>query len=732
MQPLLRSWKRKFVPSAAQSNVSASVPLEERDLPTMPGVKLGREGTRFAVYSRHATAIDLCLYDPDDATRETARVRMQRGENDLWHAAVRGAGPGTLYGYRAQGPWQPVHTMRFNPHKLLLDPYARAIHGKPDAAENMRSVPDPQHPPGSIDNGATALKSVVIDEAFDWSGDTAPQVPWGDTVIYEMHVKGFTQTHPQVPAHLRGTYAGLAHPAVTGYLRDLGITSVQLLPVQQHLDDAFLLDKNLTNYWGYNTIGFFAPHNTYAAASDPQVQVREFKAMVKALHAAGIEVILDVVYNHTAEGDEHGPMLMFRGLDDYGYYRHYYGASGASYHNMTGCGNSVDSASVCGLRLIMDSLRYWVTEMHVDGFRFDLAVTVARNETHSFHPQSQFLSAVTQDPVLSRVKLIAEAWDISRMDSYQVGQFPKPWRELNGKYRDTVRGWWRGDPGSTAEFSKRLCGSQDIFSWNQRPPQASLNFLTSHDGFTLLDLVSYERKHNEANGEGNRDGDDSNHSTNCGVEGSTTDPQINEIRTRLRWGMIATMFCSLGVPFLTAGDERGRTQHGNNNAYCQDSEISWLEWSTCDEDMLDFTRRIITFRREHSALRRCTYFNGNPNHASGLPDVSWLEGDGTLLCHEEWHNPDRRHFGALLGADDRSTKPLLLLFNNGTQSQPFVLPGTKDTVWQIAFDTALNPAFPAGKAAQFTGAQSYPLQDRSMACLTHISGQCDEIEPKVC
>ena len=736
MQPLLRSWKRKFAPSTPKSAKpvvsAAAVSLDERDLPSVPGVSLGPDGTRFAVHSRHATAIDLCLYNPQDATRETARVRMQRSENDLWHVTVQNAGPGTLYAYRAHGPWVPEHTMRFNPHKLLLDPYARAIHGTPDAAENMRIIPDPQHPPGSIDNGTTALKSVVIDESFDWSGDTAPQVPWRDSVICEMHVKGFTQTHPDVSANLRGTYAGLAHPAVTGYLRDLGITSVQLLPVHQHLDDSFLLDKKLTNYWGYNTIGFFAPHNTYAASRDPQEQVREFKTMVKALHAAGIEVILDVVYNHTAEGDERGPMLMFRGLDDYGYYRHYYGASGASYINVTGCGNSVDSASVCGLRLIMDSLRYWVTEMHVDGFRFDLAVTVARNETHSFHSQSQFLSAVSQDPVLSRVKLIAEAWDISRMDSYQVGQFPKPWRELNGKYRDTVRSWWRADSGSTAEFSKRLCGSQDIYAWNQRSPQTSINFLTSHDGFTLLDLVSYEHKHNEANGEGNRDGDDSNHSTNCGVEGPTTDLKVLETRAKLRRGMIATMMCSLGVPFLTAGDERGRTQQGNNNAYCHDNALTWLDWSSCDVDMLDFTRRITAFRRSHPILRRSTYFDGNPNHATGLPDVSWLEGDGTLLCHEEWHNPNRRHFGALLGADEDSTKPLLLLFNNGLEPHAFVLPGTQSTRWQLTFDTSLNPSFPSGKAAQFTGTQTYPLQDPSIVCLTLIAGCCDEIEPTVC
>lgn len=724
MQPLLRSWKRKFIPSAIGTRAPSlsAVSLDERDLPTVPGTHVEHDGTRFAVYSRNAAAIDLCLYDPSDASRETARIRMHRAENDLWHAKVKNAAPGTLYGFRVHGPWMPVHTMRFNANKLLLDPYARAIYGTPDATNDMRIVPNPEHPPGSIDNGATALKSVVINDSFDWSGDTPPQVPWRDTVICELHVKGFTQTHPQVPAHLRGTYAGLGHPAATAYLRDLGVTAVQLLPIQQHLDDSFLLEKGLTNYWGYNTIGFFAPHNTYAAASDPQEQVREFKAMVKSLHAAGIEVILDVVYNHTAEGDERGPMLMFRGFDDYGYYRHHYGADGATYINVTGCGNSVDSAALCGLRLIMDSLRYWVTEMHVDGFRFDLAVTVARNETHAFHPQSQFLSAVTQDPVLSRVKLIAEPWDISRMDSYQVGQFPKPWRELNGKYRDTVRSWWRGDKGSTAEFSKRLCGSQDLYSWNQRPPQTSINFITSHDGFTLQDLVSYAHKHNEANGEENRDGDDSNHSTNCGTEGPSEDALVNLTRARLCRGMIATMFCSLGVPFLTAGDERGRTQGGNNNAYCQDNEISWLDWNTCDEEMLEFTRRMAAFRRSHPILRRSAFFDGNPNHATGLPDVSWLEGNGTLLCHEEWHNPERRHFGALLGEDEGPSRPLLLLFNSGTQPLSFLLPGGADVQWTVVFDTALSPSFPNGLAPVLTGGAAYPLQDRSVVCLTLSAG----------
>ncbi|HBJ86445.1 MAG TPA: glycogen debranching enzyme GlgX [Verrucomicrobiales bacterium] len=738
MQSLLKSWKRRFASYSAHTSnhrVSAAAPVsfDPSDQPLRPGVTLLQGAARFVVHSRHAEAVELCLYDPANPARETARARMRRGEFDLWQATVRGVKPGALYGYRAQGPWLPQHAMRFNAKKLLLDPYARAIHGVPDAAPHMHTTPDPQHEPGCIDNGAKALKGVVIDESFDWAGDQPPRVPWRDTVICELHVKGFTQTHPKVPAALRGTYAGLAHPAAIAYLRDLGITSVQLLPVHQHLDDQFLLDKKLTNYWGYNTIGFFAPHNAYAYASDPQEQVREFKAMVKALHAAGIEVILDVVYNHTAEGNEHGPTLMFRGLDDHSYYRHQFSEDGASYLNMTGCGNAVDSASLPVLRLILDSLRYWVTEMHVDGFRFDLAVTVARNETHAFHARSQFICAVAQDPVLSQVKLIAEAWDISCMDSYQVGQFPEPWRELNGKYRDTVRSWWRGDRGHTAEFAKRFCGSQDIYGWNQqRPPLASVNFLTSHDGFTLLDLVSYEHKHNEANGEDNRDGDNTNHSSNGGFEGPTVDPLILDMRVKLRRGMIATLMCSLGVPFLTAGDERGRTQRGNNNAYCQDSDISWLDWVNGDEEMLDFTRRMIAFRRSHGVFRRRAYFDGQTNPATGLRDVTWLEDDGSLLCHEEWHNHSRCCFGALFDADETGSSPLLLIFNNSKAAQPFLLPGNEDTRWTLVFDTGLSPSFPAATPRQYAGAESHHLLGRSVACLKLTAGHCGEIVPKAC
>lgn len=681
--------------------------------PNRPGVSLVPEGAHFTVFSRHATIMELCLYDPANPSKETARGRMKRGEGDLWHVFVPGVKSGQLYGYRAHGPWLPDRALRFNPNKLLLDPYALAVVGDPAGRTGMLGPKGPAVFPGAIDNGAQALKSAVVEGNFDWEGDRAPRVAWKDTVLYELHVKGFTFQHPDVPAELRGTYAGLSHPAVVGYLKDLGVTSLQLLPVHQHLDDQFLLEKGLTNYWGYNTVGFFAPHNEYAAARDPEGQVREFKAMVKALHAAGLEVILDVVYNHTAEGDERGPTLLFRGLDDRLYYRHTFDEHGANYINITGCGNAVDSASGPGLRFVLDSLRYWVTEMHVDGFRFDLAVTVARDQHDNFDANSQFLAAIAQDPVLSQVKLIAEPWDIFRVDSYQVGGFPEPWRELNGKYRDAVRKFWAGDDGSTADFAKRLCGSQDIYGWNQRPALSGINFLTSHDGFTLLDLVSYASKHNEANGEENRDGDNANHSVNCGVEGPSKDPRVLGQRARLRRSLMASLMTSVGVPFINAGDERGRTQQGNNNAYCQDSKLSWMDWTECDAEMLDFTRKLIALRKSIGSLHRSQFFDGVPHPQTTLADVTWLEGDSSLLCHDEWHNPKRCSFGALLDGEP----PLLLLFNRGDQAQNFSLPGDGKTVWSTVFDTSLVPGFAKSGALRFKGGKTWPIKPNSMACL---------------
>jgi isoamylase len=694
--------------------------------PHLLGATVMTEGVNFAVHSRQAAAVDLCLYDPAEASREIARVRMRRSERDVWHVFVKGLKPGALYGYRAHGPWLPLNGLRFNPHKLLLDPYAKAVVGTPQARADMLAPEGPHSLLGATDNGSTALKSVVVDESYDWQGDKLPRTPWSDTILYELHVKGFTQKHPKVPAEFRGSYAGLAQPAVIQYLKQLGITAVQLLPVHQHLDDGFLVDRGLTNYWGYNTIGFFAPHNEYAATRDPLEQVREFKDMVRALHAAGIEVILDVVYNHTAEGDERGPYVMFRGLDNTGYYRHGSDSSGLYYQNLTGCGNSVASQTAPALRLILDSLRYWVTEMHVDGFRFDLAVTVARDR-EAYDHLSPFLSAVAQDPVLSQVKLIAEPWDVSAEDSYQVGNFPEPWRELNGKYRDAVRRYWRGDENSTAEFAKRFCGSEDVYGWANRPPLASVNLITSHDGFTLRDLVSHSQKHNHANGEDNRDGDNDNHSTNCGHEGETKDPQIKTRRVRMRRSLLASMLCSQGVPFITAGDERGRTQRGNNNAYCQDNDLSWVDWKETASitSFVSFVRQMIAFRKARPALRRSRFFDGKPNPETGRRDVTWLSGAGGLLSREEWHRPLCEVFGALLDAPDRKTsaviegedhRPLLLLFNHGEGASPFMLPGDAETGWALVFDTGSDPTF-VDEALLCHGSDAYELQPRSMACL---------------
>ena len=672
------------------------------------------EGTFFSVHSRNATAVDLCLYDPQAPKRETARVRLKRGELDVWSAFVEGVGPGTLYGYRAHGPHLPANGLLFNANKLLVDPYAKAIFGKPDGRYDMLSPEGPNEAAGVIDNGATALKSVVIDDAFDWSGDVLPHVPWERTVISELHVKGFTQLHPDVPEALRGTYAGLCQPVVLDYLRRTGVTSVQLLPVHQHLDDGWLVDKGLTNYWGYNTLTFFAPHNEYAHAADPQAQVIEFKQMVKAFHAAGIEVILDVVYNHTAEGDERGPMLNLRGLDNVGYYRHDYDGQKLYYLNYTGCGNAVASQEPAALRLILDSMRYWVQEMHVDGFRFDLAVTTGRGRM-GFHDNSAFFAALRQDPVLSHTKLIAEPWDLGP-NGYQVGGFPEPWRELNGKYRDTVRKFWLGDAGMVPEFAKRFCGSEDIYGWRPRPATTSINFLTSHDGFTLRDLVSYQDKHNEANGEDNRDGDNSNHSLNYGVEGATDDPEINALRLRHRRSLMATMFCSVGVPFLTAGDELGRTQQGNNNGYCQDNELSWLAWANADDEGFQaFVAKLASFRRQHDAIARAAFYKGKVD-AFGERDIVWLNGTGGIMSRDEWHDPKRHNFGAMVRTQDGA---LLLLFNNDPhQACEFVLPDVEQGTWWLVFDTASAEGFAEEGT---TAAGSYAVQSRALVCLKAAS-----------
>ena len=680
-------------PSVRSLSEQASVNGRLRLLPLLPvmtpGVKWTAEGAELAVFASRADAVDVCLYDPSAPAKEHARVRMERGEGGWWRVHVGGLESGWLYGYRVHGLWAPERALRYNSRKLLVDPYARMLAGPHQGRLDMLTLPGPKRPPGSTDNGASALKGVLVRGEYDWGDDCAPSTPWTETVIYELHVRGFTRMHPGLPEELRGTYAGLAHPLIINYLRDLGVTAVQLLPVHAHMDDGFLVDRGLTNYWGYNTVGFFSPHTAYAASQGPEAVLREFKDMVKAFHQAGIEVILDVVYNHTAEGDENGPSLMLRGFDNTAYYRMIENEDGVFYHNMTGCGNAVDSSQPAGLRLILDSLRYWVQEMHIDGFRFDLAVTVARGP-QGYDRNSPFLSALAQDPVLSRVKWIAEPWDVGELDSYQLGNFPAPWRELNGRFRDGVRRFWRGDPGSTAGFAKRLCGSEDIFGWDRRPPTSSVNFITSHDGFTLRDLVSYSRKHNENNGEENRDGDDDNHSWNHGVEGETDAPEVCAKRMTAARSLMATVFCSLGVPFVTAGDERWRTQNGNNNAYCHDNEISWVNWGAGNEAgiMHRFIQRLAAFRRQHAALRRGTYLTGQPMEPGTGPDVSWLDGAGGFLDHAAWHEAGRACFGMWLNG--RHEK-LLLIFNRGTEQVSFSLPA--DTQWKPCFDTSLEDPF---------------------------------------
>ncbi len=673
------------------------------------GASLTPAGVNFAVYSFHAVSVTLCLYDVTDPAHETQQFSMVRDDNDVWSCLVVGLGAGALYGFRASGPWEKKNGLFFNSNKLLLDPYAKAVQGVPNWHPLMQGM-TPEGLLDTQDNGAAALKSVVISDAFDWEGDATLGTAWEDLIIYEAHVQGLTKTNPAVPQELRGTYAGLAHEATTGYLRDLGVTSVQLLPVHTHLDDGFLLEKGLTNYWGYNTMGFFAPHAEYAAAQGAQAQIDEFKGMVKALHRAGIEVILDVVYNHTAEGDERGPFLNLRGLDNPSYYMPSMDKDGWHYMNYTGCGNTVNPASPAALRLIMDSLRYWAEVMHVDGFRFDLAATLGRNGS-DFNQECAFFQAVSQDPVLNRLKFIAEPWDLGP-NGYQIGGFPKPWRELNGRYRDTVRSFWCGYKDMTAEFAKRLCGSQDIYGPASRPPVASLNFITSHDGFTLRDLWSYNQKHNEANGEGNRDGDDNNHSWNSGREGATKDPLIAAMRRRLTRSTLSTMFLSLGVPFLLAGDERWRTQGGNNNGYCQDNEISWLDWnSDPDTDsMLDFTRSLIRFRRSQSVIHKHRHFTGEINPTTGQPDISWFNFEGLPLDHEEWHHPETRFFVARMEANDG---PLLILFNSSDSDITFPLP---EGSWKRVMDTALEPAF-ADSGAPAESALHYVSLPRTVACL---------------
>ncbi len=672
---------------------SAGVPVWSGH-PYPLGADFDGEGTNFALFSEVAQRVDLVLVDDDGSSRS---VTLSEVDGFVWHAYLPGIGPGQRYGYRVHGPWDPSSGHRCNPSKLLLDPYARAVDGQIDnhasLFERAGDRPDPK------DSAGHTLLGVVTDPAFDWGDDRSPRLAYADTVIYEAHVRGLTRTHPDVPPELRGTYAGLAHPAVTGHLTSLGVTAIELMPVHQFVQDGVLQDRGLTNYWGYNTIGFFAPHNAYAAQGTRGQQVAEFKAMVKALHAAGLEVILDVVYNHTAEGNERGPTLSFRGIDNASYYRLVDG-DWSHYYDTTGTGNSLLMRHPYVLQLIMDSLRYWVTEMHVDGFRFDLAATLAR-QFHEVSRLSAFFDLIQQDPVISRVKLIAEPWDVGE-GGYQVGNFPPLWSEWNGRYRDAVRDFWRAEPGSLAEFASRLTGSSDLYAHNRRRPRASVNFVTAHDGFTLRDLVSYNDKHNQANGEGNRDGESHNRSWNCGFEGETDDPAVRRLRARQQRNLLATLLLSQGIPMLSHGDELGRTQRGNNNAYCQDNEVSWIDWRLTREqhDLVGFTRHLVALRSTHPVLRRRRFFRGETVTHAGqpLPDLVWLLPDAREMTDRDWQRSDAHCVGVFLNGDaiaepDPQGRPVvddsfLLLLNSYWEPVVFRLPGAEyGERWTVCVDT---------------------------------------------
>ena len=675
------------------------------------------EGTNFALFSEAAAAVDLCLFDGggrelDEGGRET-RLPLTEVTAHVWHGYVPGVAPGQHYGYRVHGPYDPGRGMRFNPAKLLVDPYARAIDRVPD----WDDVADPR------DSAAHVPWSVVVDTSFPWGDDRHPGTPWHETVIYETHVRGFTARHPDVPDALRGTYAGLAHPAAVGHLNALGVTAVELLPVHHFFSEPFLVERGLRNYWGYNSLGYFAPHARYSSSGRRGEQVREFKALVRTLHAAGIEVILDVVYNHTAEGDHHGPTLSWRGIDNAAYYR-LDERDRSRYVDYTGTGNTLNAQHPEVLRLIMDSLRYWVTEMHVDGFRFDLASALARG-FHEVDRLSAFFDLIHQDPVVSRVKLIAEPWDVGE-GGYQVGNFPVLWTEWNGKFRDAVRDFWRGHEPSLAEMGYRLTGSSDLYQADGRRPYASINFVTAHDGFTLHDLVAYNHKHNDANGEANADGTDDNRSWNCGVEGDTDDPAVLERRERQKRNFLVTLLLAQGVPMLLAGDELGRTQGGNNNAYCQDNEISWCNWELDAPAgaLLAFTQRLIGLRRAHPVFRRRRFFQGRPIHGSFLADVGWWAPDGHEMTEEEWGGGHVRGLGMFLNGEaigepgprgERVTDDsFLLLLNGAAERVAFVLP---DERWAPAYDLELDTADDARPSVSFKAGSVIDLEGRSVVLL---------------
>jgi isoamylase len=682
-------------------------------------------GTNFALFSENAARVELCLFDAED--RET-RVELIEREAFNWHCYIPGIGPGQRYGYRVYGDYDPATGQRFNPHKLLIDPYAKAIEGPVDwaAANVLPYVPsgdeDADLSIDDEDDAAAIPKCIVIDPSFDWEDDRRPKHPWNEMVIYEVHTKGYTKLHPAVREDLRGTYAGLASEPALEYFQSVGVTAVELLPVHHIIDESFLHDRGLTNYWGYSSIGFLAPHALYAATGTHGEQVREFKGMVKALHGAGIEVILDVVYNHTAEGNHLGPVLSFKGVDNSSYYR-LMPDEPRFYMDFTGTGNSLNPVHPSVLRLIMDSLRYFVIDCHVDGFRFDLASALAR-EFYEVDRLSTFFDTIHQDPVLSQVKLIAEPWDVGP-GGYQVGNFPVLWAEWNGLYRDTMRDFWRAR-ANVGQFASRFTGSSDLYQSDGRAPFASINFITAHDGFTLRDLVSYNEKHNEANGEGNKDGTDDNRSWNHGVEGPTDDPEINALRARQQRNFLATLFLSQGVPMLLGGDEFGRSQRGSNNAWCQDNEVSWFNWETADTGLREFTQRVIALRQAHPVFRRSTFLTGHEVKDSGLPDVWWFRPDGRRMTQKDWQREDAHTLGVFLNGDEIPERTpdgkdvvddsFLLLFNAYGESITFTLPTRRfGARWEVEIATGVG-----GPRGTVQARAEVTLEGRSLALLRRV------------
>lgn len=715
--------------TSPKADLSLSETVKEiKLLPGKPypqGATFDGKGVNFSIFSENATGVDLCLFDSPDSKKESHRIPLKERTNLNWHGYIEGLKPGQLYGYRVQGPYAPKEGHRFNPQKIVLDPYAKAIgrqitwhdsmFGYRIGAARKDMTPDRRN------NAELAPLAAVTDARFDWEGDRQLEIPWHESVIYELHVKGMTKLHSGVPEHLRGTYAGLATDAVVTHLKDLGVTAVELMPVHHRVDDRHLVEKGQNNYWGYNTLSFFAPDIRYASTQDPQATIIEFKNMVKTFHRAGIEVILDVVYNHTGEGNEMGPTLSFRGVDNKSFYR-LDKKNRRYYEDFSGCGNTLNLRHPRVLQLIMDSLRYWILEMHVDGFRFDLASALAR-ELHAVDKLSGFFDAIQQDPVINQVKLIAEPWDVGE-GGYQVGNFPPGWAEWNGKYRDTIRGYWKGDEGKASEFATRLCGSSDLYEDDGRHPHASINFITCHDGFPLQDLVTYNKKHNDANGEEGRDGENHNLSWNCGVEGPTFDKKIIALREQQKRNFMATLLLSQGVPMICAGDELSRSQAGNNNAYCQDNEVSWTHWDNMNENQwkfLNFCKKVVRLRREQPVLKRRKFFQGANFSGEGLKDIMWFEPSGAEMTSEDWAHYVRC-LGTLMSGEDINDidlngdpvvgDTLLVLMNAYHELIPFVLPSTVENegIWRLHFDTSNDCE---GERYEF--GKLYDLKGRSVA-----------------